>query len=95
MLGTGYGECKNKKKYSKSLVTSYRPLSTFDKIKEFTEINNSSGERFQKYSNIFEQIKQEINNINQIHLTSPAPYINDNYIEEKEEEYSSPKIYYI
>lgn len=78
---------ENKKKYSKSLVTSYRPLSTFDKIKEFTEINNSSGERFQKYSNIFEQIKQEINNINQIHLTSPVPYINDNYIEEKEEEY--------
>ena len=78
---------ENKKKYSKSLVTTYTPLSTFDKIKEFTEINNSSGERFQKYSNIFEQIKQEINNINQIHLTSPSPYINDNYIEEKEEEY--------
>ena len=78
---------ENKKKYSKSLVTSYTPLSTFDKIKEFTEINNSSGERFQKYSSIFEQIKQEINNINQIHLTSPSPYINDNYIEEKEEEY--------
>jgi hypothetical protein len=82
---------EHKKLYSKSLVNSpYTPLSKTYKIKELAEISNTTCERFKKYSNIFEQIKQEINDISQMRLTNATHYkkeVNSDYIEEKDEEY--------
>ena len=50
--------------FSKSFATRYIPLSKKEKENEIKNMNESSLNRFKTYSNIFEQIKKEINDIN-------------------------------
>lgn len=95
------------KSYSRSLVECpYIPLTKNQKVNMIEDMNESSTTRFKKYSNIFEQIKNQINDINNSLLNNSN--INDysgnkkniiinctpeDYIEEKEEEnLLSPKL---
>ena len=58
-------ERNNKKNYySKSFNKVYIPLSFIQKVKEFQNMEQKSTKRFETYSNIFESIKKEINDIN-------------------------------
>ena len=50
--------------FSKSFATRYIPLSKKEKENEIKNMNETSFNRFKTYSNIFEQIKKEINDIN-------------------------------
>jgi len=50
--------------FSKSFATRYIPLSKKEKENEIKNMNETSLNRFKTYSNIFEQIKKEINDIN-------------------------------
>jgi hypothetical protein len=50
--------------YSRSFAERYIPLSKTEKVNEIRNMNESSLNRFKTYSNIFEQIKKEINDIN-------------------------------
>lgn len=80
-----------KKGYSKSLVNPYIPLTKFEKVKELTEMNETSTNRLKRYSSIFEQIKKEIYDINNMGCKTKQKNI-EGYIEEKEEEdFTSPK----
>lgn len=95
------------KSYSRSLVECpYIPLTKNQKVNMIEDMNESSTTRFKKYSNIFEQIKNQINDINNSLLNNSNMndhsgnkkniIINCNpedYIEEKEEEnLLSPKL---
>lgn len=80
-----------KKLYSKSLVNPYIPLTKFDKVKEITEMDEKSSNRLKKYSSIFEQIKKEIYDINNMNISNKTKNI-EGFIDEKEEEdFTSPK----
>ena len=58
-------ERNNRKNYySKSFNKVYIPLSFIQKVKEFQNMEQKSTKRFETYSNIFESIKREINDIN-------------------------------
>ena len=74
---------KNNKMYSRSLVNPYIPLTDFEKVKELTEMNENSSNRLKRYSFIFEQIKKEIYDINNL---NPKNKNIEGTIEEKEEE---------
>ena len=50
--------------FSRSFAERYIPLSKKEKENEIKNMNESSLNRFKTYSNIFEQIKKEINDIN-------------------------------
>ena len=50
--------------YSRSFAERYIPLSKKEKENEIKNMNETSLNRFKTYSNIFEQIKKEINDIN-------------------------------
>lgn len=93
------------KNYSRSLIVEpYVPLTKKEKVSIIEDIDEISSNRFKKYSNIFEQIKQQINDINTSLLLSNTNEANtnrkqlkqldcDDYIEEKEEEnLLSPKL---
>ena len=80
-----------KKGYSKSLVNPYIPLTRFEKVKELTEMDETSTNRLKRYSSIFEQIKREIYDINNMGCKTKPKNI-EGYIEEREEEdFTSPK----
>ena len=64
-----------KKLYSKSLVNPYIPLTKFDKVKEITEMDEKSSNRLKKYSSIFEQIKKEIYDINNMNISNKTKNI--------------------
>lgn len=74
---------KNNKMYSRSLVNPYIPLTDFEKVKEFTEMRENSSNRLKRYSFIFEQIKKEIYDINNLNTKNKNI---EGTIEEKEEE---------
>lgn len=91
------------KNYSRSLIVEpYVPLTKKEKVSIIENIDESTSTRFKKYSNIFEQIKQQINDINTSLLLSNNNEANTNrkpqldcedYIEEKDEEnLLSPKL---
>lgn len=50
--------------FSQSLLNPYTPLTIKDKEKVIEDMNESSINRFMEYNNIFDQIKQQINDIN-------------------------------
>ena len=50
--------------FSRSFAERYIPLSKKEKENEIKNMNETSLNRFKTYSNIFEQIKKEINDIN-------------------------------
>ncbi|MCQ2818841.1 MAG: hypothetical protein MJ252_16370 [archaeon] len=55
----------DRRRYSKSFV-DYVPLTEQQKEKTIEEIGKSSSNRFRRYSNLFDQIKKEINDINEL-----------------------------
>ena len=65
-----FNKCEEKEKvkcYSKSFMESarYVPLTKTQKEDMFMQIDNNSSKRLETYSNIFEQIKEQLNDINQ------------------------------
>ena len=94
------------KSYSKSLI-EYVPLTHSQKLNMIEDMDEISTNRFQEYSNIFEQIKNQIHDINKSIILNSSNNVNENfssgkkdikisncdYIEEKEEENQiSPKV---
>ena len=94
------------KSYSKSLI-EYVPLTHSQKLNMIEDMDEISTNRFQEYSNIFEQIKNQIHDINKSIILNSSNNVNENfssgkreikisncdYIEEKEEEnLISPKV---
>ena len=87
------------KNYSRSLI-EYVPLTKREKVNIIENMDEVSTNRFQKYSNIFEQIKNQIYDINQSIILNSSCNVNErnnsgnkrnlklncDYIEEKEEE---------
>ena len=67
-----------REKYSRSISTSYVPLSFNEKVKVLNEINNNTSEHLDKYNNYFTQIKNSLNEINR-NLTSSSTHLNTNY----------------
>ena len=61
---------KNRRRYSKSLIIPYIPLTRKQKVKEIVNMDKTSANRFNEYSNIFENIKNQINDINNSLLNS-------------------------
>jgi len=53
-----------RKLYSEKLVKEYIPLTNEEKENELNDLNKQSQKRFNKYSSIFEQIKDQITDIN-------------------------------
>jgi hypothetical protein len=52
-----------KKQYSKSQVDLYKPLSKKEKIKVLEDLNNNSDMRIMLYSELFKEIKSQINSL--------------------------------
>ena len=88
------------KSYSRSLI-EYVPLTKREKVNIIEDMDEVSSNRFQKYSNIFEQIKNQIYDINQSIILNSSCNVNEgrnnsvnkknlklecDYIEEREEE---------
>ena len=86
--------------YSRSLI-EYVPLTKREKVNIIEDMDEVSSNRFQKYSNIFEQIKNQIYDINQSIILNSSCNVNEgrnnsvnkknlklqcDYIEEREEE---------
>ena len=61
---------KNRRRYSQTLVIPYIPLTRKQKVKEIVNMDKTSANRFNEYSNIFENIKNQINDINNSLLNS-------------------------
>ena len=61
---------KNRRRYSQSLIIPYIPLTRKQKVKEIVNMDKTSANRFNEYSNIFENIKNQINDINNSLLNS-------------------------
>lgn len=79
---------EERKLYSKTYVEhTYTPLSYNEKQKFLEEMNLDSDKRLQKYSELFTQIKSQINYISDNINKSDKPSVMK-IIEEKEEEYS-------
>lgn len=74
---------KRDKYYSKTVLNPYTPLTRIEKVKEITEMDTTSTNRLKRYSFLFEQIKQEIYNINNMNLNSTKHI--EGLIEEKDE----------
>ena len=74
---------KRNKFYSRTLLNPYIPLTRIEKVKEITEMDTTSANRLKRYSFLFEQIKQEIYNINNMNLNSTKHI--EGLIEEKDE----------
>ena len=93
------------KSYSKSLI-EYVPLTHSQKLNIIEDMDEISTNRFQEYSNIFEQIKNQIYDINKSIILNSSNNVNEyfssgkkdlkmncDYIEEKEEENQiSPRV---
>ena len=88
------------KSYSRSLI-EYVPLTKREKVNIIEDMDEVSSNRFQKYSNIFEQIKNQIYDINHSIILNSSCNVNEgrnnsvnkknlklqcDYIEEREEE---------
>ena len=54
----------NRRRYSQTLVIPYIPLTKKQKFKEIFDMDKSSQNRFNEYSNIFEQIISQTSDIN-------------------------------
>ena len=54
----------NRRRYSQTLAIPYIPLTKKQKVKEIFDMDKSCQNRFNEYSNIFEQIKNQISDIN-------------------------------
>lgn len=54
----------DRKVYSKTLIETYTPLTKLEKVKVIKDMDESSTNRFKQYSNLFDQIKQQIHDIN-------------------------------
>ena len=54
----------NRRRYSQTLAIPYIPLTKKQKVKEIFDMDKTSQNRFNEYSNIFEQIKTQISDIN-------------------------------
>ena len=54
----------NRRTYSQTLVIPYIPLTKKQKFKEIFDMDKSSQNRFNEYSNIFEQIISQTSDIN-------------------------------
>lgn len=67
-----------REKYSRSISSSYIPLSFNEKVKVLNEINNNTSEHLHKYNNYFTQIKNSLTEINR-NLTSSSTHLNTNY----------------
>ena len=74
---------KRNKFYSRTLLNPYIPLTRIEKVKEITEMDTTSANRLKRYSFLFEQIKHEIYNINNMNLNSTEHI--EGLIEEKDE----------
>ena len=61
---------KNRRRFSQTLVIPYIPLTRKQKVKEIVNMDKTSANRFNEYSNIFENIKNQINDINNSLLNS-------------------------
>ena len=55
---------KNRRRYSQSLVMPYIPLTRKQKVKEIVNMDKTSANRFNEYSQIFDHIKNQISDIN-------------------------------
>jgi hypothetical protein len=58
-----------KKQYSKSQVDLYKPLSKKEKIKVLEDLNNNSDMRIMLYSELFKEIKSQINSLSTFSTT--------------------------
>ena len=74
---------KRNKFYSRTLLNPYIPLTRIEKVKEITEMDTTSANRLKRYRFLFEKIKQEIYNINNMNLNSTKHI--EGLIEEKDE----------
>ena len=54
----------NRRRYSQSLIMPYIPLTRKQKVKEIVNMDKTSQNRFNEYSHIFDQIKNQISDIN-------------------------------
>ena len=78
-----------KKQYSKSQVELYTPLTNKEKMKVLEDLNNNSDMRIMLYSELFKEIKQQINTLSNIPVqttTSNIKYSMDNIKEEDVDE---------
>ena len=64
------------KSYSRSLI-EYVPLTKREKVNIIEDMDEVSSNRFQKYSNIFEQIKNQIYDINQSIILNSSCNVNE------------------
>ena len=55
---------KNRRRYSQSLIMPYIPLTRKEKVKEIVNMDKTSANRFNEYSQIFDHIKNQISDIN-------------------------------